>query len=79
MDVGFEYAMTMSAEGPRNERRSLNALQELLTTLFEKIHVNELSVKQLNADFKVQANDVDEKVNILKDAAANSLKELVVP
>ena len=55
MDVGFEYAMTMSAEGPRNGRRSLNALQKLLTTLFEKIHVNELSVKQLNADFKVQA------------------------
>ena len=61
----------MSAKEPWS---SLNALKEEVNALLKKNDVTEQTKKQLS-ELEVLADDLNKKMNVLKEEAANALKE----
>ena len=70
-DDGLEQAVGMSAKEPWS---SLNALKEEVNALLKKNDVTEQTKKQLS-ELEVLADDLNKKMNVLKEEAANALKE----
>ncbi len=57
-----------------NEMSSLNALKEEVNALLKTNDVTEQTKKQLS-ELEVQVDDLNKKLNVLKDDGANDLKE----
>ena len=72
-----EYSVGMPAEGQSNEMRSLDAIKEEVNALFKNSEQTQQRMKQMDADLKVQVDDLVKKLNDLNQEAANTFHEQV--